>query len=356
MTQKPRRQEQEPATEEVTEPAPGVIRLQLPVHLPGLGHVNCYVVEDERGIAVVDPGLPGKDAWNAFEQRLSLAGFKVKDVHTAVITHSHFDHFGGVTRLADETGAQVLTHERFHIEWADQNPDEGSSDQLERVSDEEIEARIDEMFSEKLPWGTQRTRPPREDIERMKKLGRFTKDFARAPTPTIRVADTDPVMLGKREWVAVHTPGHTEDHLCLFDPDGGTMLSGDHVLPTITPHISGFSSHPDPLADFFESLHRMEAFTGVNHVLPAHGHPFDDLAGRARDIREHHEERLDVVRDAADQLDAGTVTEYMKALFRERSWGDMAESETYAHLEHLRITGDIIRTDPDGIAHYSKAR
>ena len=27
----------------------------------------------------------------------------------------------------------------------------------------------------------------------------------------------------------------------------------------------------------------------------------------------------------------------MKRLFRERSWGDMAESETYAHLEHLRL-------------------
>jgi hypothetical protein len=26
----------------------------------------------------------------------------------------------------------------------------------------------------------------------------------------------------------------------------------------------------------------------------------------------------------------------MKRLFKERSWGEMAESETYAHLEHLR--------------------
>jgi hypothetical protein len=29
----------------------------------------------------------------------------------------------------------------------------------------------------------------------------------------------------------------------------------------------------------------------------------------------------------------------MKRLFKERSWGDMAESETYAHLEHLRLEG-----------------
>jgi hypothetical protein len=34
------RQEQEPATEEVTEVGPGVLRLQLPISMPGIGHVN----------------------------------------------------------------------------------------------------------------------------------------------------------------------------------------------------------------------------------------------------------------------------------------------------------------------------
>jgi hypothetical protein len=54
------KQEQEPATDEVTEVAPGVIRMQLPIALPGLGHVNCYALEDERGFALMDPGLPGE--------------------------------------------------------------------------------------------------------------------------------------------------------------------------------------------------------------------------------------------------------------------------------------------------------
>jgi hypothetical protein len=34
------------------------------------------------------------------------------------------------------------------------------------------------------------------------------------------------------------------------------------------------------------------------------------------------------------------VHEFMEVLFQERSWGSMAESETYAHLEHLRLTGE----------------
>ena len=106
------KQEQEPATDEITEVAPGVLRTQLPVELPGLGHVNCYLLEDERGVAVIDPGLPGPGSWNALLDRLNRAGFELRHVHTAVVTHSHFDHFGGAPRLRDEADADILTHER----------------------------------------------------------------------------------------------------------------------------------------------------------------------------------------------------------------------------------------------------
>ena len=50
------KQEQEPASEEVTEVADGVLRMQLPISLPGLGHVNCYALVDGDGVALVDPG------------------------------------------------------------------------------------------------------------------------------------------------------------------------------------------------------------------------------------------------------------------------------------------------------------
>ena len=51
-----RRQEQEPARPEITELPGGVLRMELPIRLPGLGHVNCYAIPDDRGAAIVDPG------------------------------------------------------------------------------------------------------------------------------------------------------------------------------------------------------------------------------------------------------------------------------------------------------------
>jgi len=172
-------------------------------------------------------------------------------------------------------------------------------------------------------------------------------------TPTVRLVDSQVVRFARREWVAMHTPGHTHDHLCLFDPEHGVVFTGDHVLPSITPHISGIADHHDPLALFVQSQQRMIDMTGVTIALPAHGHPFTDLAGRAAHIIEHHDERLNLIRGARGDLPNGTVHDFMQVLFQPRSWGGMAESETYAHLEHLRELGEMRRTDEAGIAHYS---
>jgi glyoxylase-like metal-dependent hydrolase (beta-lactamase superfamily II) len=345
------KQEQEPATEEITEVAPGVVRMQLPVRLPGLGHVNCYALEDERGIALIDPGLPGKDSWTALVARLADAGWAVRHVHTVVVTHSHFDHFGGAEQLRAEAGADVLTHEAFRSTVDARELTENPDREWDLNDPEQLE-ELRQRFRRKKPWGQFWQAPPDEDLRRMLEFGRGGLHLL--PEPSIKVRDDQVVRLAGREWIAVHTPGHTGDHLCLYDPEHGVFVSGDHVLPTITPHIAGASPYPDPLHSFFESLRRMHDYR-VKVVLPAHGHPFTDLRGRADEILRHHEDRLDVLRAAATDLPGGTVADFMRLLFRERSWGDMAESETYAHLEHLRQRGEATVAEVDGLLAYTIA-
>ena len=103
-----RRQEQEPARDTVTEVAPNVLRMELPIRLPGLGHVNCYALVDRDGAALVDPGLPGPGTWRALQDRLAQAQLTPKDIHTVLVTHSHPDHFGGASRFQKESGAKVV--------------------------------------------------------------------------------------------------------------------------------------------------------------------------------------------------------------------------------------------------------
>ena len=343
-TVRPTRQEQQPASDEVVEVAAGILRMQLPISLPGLGHVNTYALCDDRGLALVDPGLPGKTSWDALVSRLASAGYRVRDVHTVVVTHSHPDHFGGAGTLRARAGADVLTHEAFRT-WLD--PDEGDDAGPDELPDDADAGGPRHTTTSRRPWdieqpwGGGKFKPPlqrRLGLRFGKVLGRR---WMRAPQPNRRVADQDVVTLAGREWIAVHTPGHTEDHLCLYSPTDGIVLSGDHVLPTITPHISGLVAGADPLAAFFTSLDRVAALPDVTLALPAHGDVFHDLPGRVEEIKVHHEERLDVLRQAATALGEASVVALSHELFKPRSWGRMAESETYAHLEHLRLAGEM---------------
>jgi len=340
--ERPRKQEQQDAGTDVVEMGPDVLRMQLPISMPGLGHVNMYALLDDRGAAVVDPGLPGTPTWRTIEQRLGQAGLKVKDVHSVIVTHSHPDHFGSAQRLADASGAELITHAAFHNHFMPH-----SHEDLDEVDPEDL--MVGNPF-ESTPWGTKPFRPPmrRRMMFRIMRMGLFNS--WKPPSPTTRVRDGDVIKLAGREMFAVHTPGHTLDHLCIHDPEAGLLFSGDHVLPTITPHIAGIGAGRDPLKAFFESLDRVAALPDVQTVLPAHGLEFSDLPGRTESIKRHHHERLHTLLEASKAMGPTNVTELSHHLFRKERWGHMAESETYAHLEHLRLAGVAERHDRNGEA------
>jgi glyoxylase-like metal-dependent hydrolase (beta-lactamase superfamily II) len=363
---RPPKQEAQPASTEIAEVAPGILRLQLPVDMPGLQHVNCYALEDADGFAVVDPGVPGKANWDNLQDRLAKAGIPLRRVHSVIVTHSHPDHFGGAGLLAEHAGAQVVASDRFRTFWdphdGDEELEEAKPDQplsLENLvkamagdtHDDDGNPLPASPFSRRTPWGGERPAIPADRRAEMREnLSDFVTWF-RAPRPTVRLADEDVFRLAGREWFALYTPGHTDDHLCLWDPTEGVLLSGDHVLPTITPHISGLAEG-DALALFMQSLDRVAALPGLSLALPAHGQPIADVPGRVAAIKEHHDDRLDQLHEINGRLGWATVEALSHEMFAPRSWGPMAESEAYAHAEHLRAQGRVTRREADGHLEY----
>jgi len=360
------RQERLPARDQVDEVAPGIGRIQLPIMIPGLGHVNCYVLEDDRGVTLIDPGMPDPMTHATLVDRLASIGFTPERVHTVIVTHSHPDHFGGAGRLRAEHDTTVVAHRHFATPF-DADPTQDDLAELAPAVDAPTEPPVNQRLADVLfgdgpmpqvpprptPWGEEGFRPGPGELEAMRAWDDLSKQGLLRLTPTVRVDDLEVLRLGGREWQVVHTPGHTGDHICLLDPTDGILLSGDHVLPTITPHISGLTGSSDSLAAFVAALRRVAGLDGVTTVLPAHGLPFDDLAGRVDDIIEHHDARLAQIERLAEELGDARVRTYSRRLFQERSWGPMAESETYAHLEHLRHLGRVsVRTDDDGYLRY----
>jgi glyoxylase-like metal-dependent hydrolase (beta-lactamase superfamily II) len=377
---RPRKQEQEPASEEITEVAPGVIRMQLPIWMPGLGHVNTYGLLDDRGLAVVDPGLPGPSSWKALKTRLKRAGFRVRDIHTVIVTHSHPDHFGGAGRIKKEASAQLVTHRAFTTWSLEESkrrnhlPTEAEAAEAERIAaaaaqaldigGEEIPTIADhtddfegdplrdnptsELQASSVPWGGETpwggSKHPMPPLTRRMMI-RALRFLFRPPEPSQRVVHGERLQLAGREWVSIHTPGHTIDHLCLFDPEHGILISGDHVLPSITPHVSGVGNGADALKSYLQTLDLVAALEGVSLGLPAHGHPFDDVPGRVEAIKEHHQERMELLGEASHALGPATVQQLSHEIFPKKHWGVMAESETFAHLEHMVLAGEAERWD-----------
>jgi hypothetical protein len=120
------------------------------------------------------------------------------------------------------------------------------------------------------------------------------------------------------------------------------------VLPSITPHISGVGNGADALRSYIQTLDLVAALDGVRLGLPAHGHPFADVPGRVAAIKEHHDERMERLRAASLAIGPADVVALSHEVFPKRHWGVMAESETFAHLEHLRRAGEAERFENGG--------
>ena len=343
-----------------------MLRLQLPLNMPGLGHVNCYAIEDRDGVALVDPGMPSSRSWRVLKSKLSEAGLALERVHTVLVSHSHPDHYGAAQRIRELTGAEVITHEHFKTYWDPHEEDDFVREvavaadydvqmgAIERALQKMTGAERHSPWDRPVPWGGPPPDNQWKERLRWRILPLMLAKVWQPPKPSRRVIDGERSMLSDREWQSVYTPGHTADHLCLLDPTEGTFISGDHLLPTITPHISGITTQEAPLRDFLGSLERMTTFDNVKVVLPAHGLEFGDLPGRSQEIIDHHHGRLHTLTNAAAMTDGNelTVPEYSQHLFKPPSWGVMADSETFAHLEHLRQAGKAETRSVDGQLRY----
>jgi len=290
-----------------------------------LRYVLTYAVGYDNGIALVDTGWPCDAAWDDLVGGLRQAGWDISDVKAVLVTHAHPDHFGLARRIREETGAWVGMHD--------------------------ADARMQRLYRQRPSGGDSWLRlrgAQANDIAsvaqpRMEMFDDFALD------PDRLIADGERPLGPRSSLRAVWTPGHTPGHLCFYEPDLNVMLTGDHVLPRITPNISPPPGEAaDVLGEYLSSLLLLTAYE-PEEVLPAHEYRFAGLAARVRQLRQHHELRLaEVLRVLQGSPGASTVA-VAEGLTWSRDWSQMhgmvlrsAVGEAYAHLVHLERTGYVV--------------
>ncbi|MGQ9558383.1 MAG: MBL fold metallo-hydrolase [Desulfurispora sp.] len=299
-----------------------LIQLPLPFRL---NHVNCFVLAAGSGWDIIDCGLNYPEAREAWEAALRELGGKFTDIKRIFLTHHHPDHFGLAGWLQEQSGAPVYVHS------------------AEKRSIEEVWKRgrtnyplVGDMFKEHgMPEEL-----ADELLQDMLKMAPRVQPYPRCDF----LSGEEKLSLAGKTFRLLHTPGHSDGHVCYFCEQEGVLFSGDHLLPKISSNISLWpTSQPNPLEHFLRSLEIVGCLP-VKIVLPAHGPVFSDCARRVDELLNHHQQRLQQICHILGKEEK-TAYQICQSLFgtglnyHEQRF---AMAETLAHLAYLESRARIV--------------
>ncbi len=193
-----------------------------------------YVVGTGR-VAVIDPGPNAPAHIHAL-----LAGLGQETVEAILVTHTHSDHSPGAALLKEKTGAPVYGF--------------GSTLLSERAEEDTVvvEAGRDLSFR-----------------------------------PDHKLKDGDTIEGDTWALQALHTPGHTSDHLCYAYDAESALFTGDHVMGWSTTVIAPPDGDMDAYIMSLENLlPRDDAI-----LYPTHGSPITSPHDFLIELINHRHER-----------------------------------------------------------------
>jgi glyoxylase-like metal-dependent hydrolase (beta-lactamase superfamily II) len=236
-------------------------------------------------VAVVDPG-PADEAHIA----ALLAGLSGETVTHILVTHTHIDHSPGARLL--QAQAPAPTHGY------------GPHGAGKLLPGEEVEAGGDRLFK-----------------------------------PDMVLRDGD-IVRGEGWTVsALHTPGHTSNHLCFALHENHAVFTGDHVMGWSTTVISP----PDgDMADYMASLDKLAARRDDQVYYPTHGAPIRDPLAFVASYRSHRLEREAAVL-AAVAGGTSRIVDMVKSIYKDvdNRLHPAAARSVLAHLTWLAEQGKV---------------
>lgn len=252
---------------------------------PPATHTNCYLIYNSREILVIDPGSPYEEEQHALAAAVDDLVSEGRSVREIILTHMHPDHVGGVNSLREHLSGRVrVAAHRFTAQPLGDT------------------VRVDRLI---------------EDGDVIELVG--------SPRITLR---------------AMHTPGHARGHLCLYEAETGTLISGDNIVGMGSVLI-------DPpegdMSDYLASLRQMRNLPNLSVIFGGHGPAIANPYARLDEYISHRLERerkiLEAVREEATTAEHIVARVYTDVSPKAHA---MAERAVLAHLEKLQADGQVV--------------
>jgi glyoxylase-like metal-dependent hydrolase (beta-lactamase superfamily II) len=246
-----------------------------------------YIVGAEGRIAVIDPGPDDPAHVDALVRAIGDA-----EVAAIMCTHTHRDHSPAAAPLAERTGAPIVGCAPLVLD------DSG----------------------------------PRADAA-----------FDRTYAPD-RVMEDGESMTGPG-WTltAVHTPGHTSNHLCFALEESGALFTGDHVMGWSTSVIVP----PDgDMSAYMASLDKLYARPDRVYY-PAHGPQIDNPRQLVRGMIGHRRQRENQIVRILSEAGSLGAADFVPRMYKglDPRLAGAAEMSVTAHLIDLERRGMVARSE-----------
>lgn len=311
------------------------MRFALPFRL---NHINLYAFDTEDGWLLLDCGINSQTIAKQWADML-VGPLAHRPICGIIVSHYHADHIGYAGALAKITGAPVYMGavEYEQANWS--------------LSQSEKDAGLI-MANSYIRFGMSD-----KVVKRVKEGGNYYRKLS-GELPEIIIIDENHKFYTKAGcWVPRFDTGHSPGHMSLSDFDRKLHICVDFLLPRISPNISVSlrSIEVDMLGHYYDYLNQMLCLEYEWLVIPGHDWPYLGGGIRAAELIEHHNSRLQLLRDAAQISEHFSTSGAMEALFSFALTDHelfFACCEARAHLNHLVACEEMKMEELDGVDYF----
>jgi len=239
--------------------------------------VNIYVIGGPDGL-IFDAGYGSKKQVKLVIREIS----KIKNLYESkekllkitriMPSHAHPDHFSGLKYLKKKLGLKIITTRKTADIITSKRSFLKSFDSSFLTSDVEKKSINEER---KIPL-------------KSKILYFFFRRFYRVcliKEPDEIVEENAEISINDEKWKIIPSPGHSIDHIYLYNEKKGILFSGDNILYGKTTWLGPPNSN---LEDYTNSLEIVLNLTNLKYIFPAHGNIIrDNPREKVKELLEH---------------------------------------------------------------------